>query len=156
MHVSGLPAKNLARSCGQARSDPCSATQSSVYAANWYPAANDGNRDVNSWASTDFQLNPWWSVDFGRSRKIVSATIWNRGDCCQSRLDGFRIWIGDNATYDGQGNTNCYTATTTSHYSSPFTHSFTCVGRGRYFFVQLPTSNYLSLAEVEVLESGFT
>ena len=145
--------RNLARSCGQAGDEQCSTSQSS-YASYWTSTgsglANDGNHDLSSWTHTESLKNSWWRVDFGISQNTVGGTIWNRGDCCPSRLDGFKLWIGDNSEYNGQGNTNCFTATTFEHDESPFTHSFTCIGHGRYFFVHLPSENPLSLAEVEV------
>jgi hypothetical protein len=114
---------------------------------------NDGSTACgNLWVftHTNDETNAWWRVDFGITRLAVGGIIWGRCDYGQSRLDGFRLWIGDSPTYNGQGNTNCYTATTTPHYYSPYTHAFTCVGQGRYFFVHLPKYAALSLTEVQV------
>jgi hypothetical protein len=152
-------AVNLARSCGPARDQPCSTAMSStIVLPNGLPAepslANDGNRAVNSFTHTDEAVDNWWRVDFGIPQIIVGGTIWNRGTCCQERLNGFKLWVGNNLTYNGQGNSNCYTALTKEHVTSPFTHVFSCHGRGRYFFVHLPSQNPLSLAEVEVIDSG--
>ncbi len=146
----------MARSCGPARDQPCITAVTSTYASvNGPPSlVNDGNRAVNSYIATNLAVNNWWRVDFEIPQTIVGGTIWNRGDCCPNRLDGFKLWVGNNLTYNGQGNFNCYTATTMEHDSSPFTHVFSCYGRGRYFFVHLPSNNFLSLAEVEVMNSG--
>ena len=105
---------------------------------------------------TKFEANSWWRVDFGRTRQTLGGLLWGRCDCCQDRLDGFLLWIGDSPTYNGQGNTVCYNATTTEHHTAPFTHAFTCIGQGRYFFVHLPSNlnNPLSLIEVEVQGRG--
>ncbi len=151
-----LPAINLARSCGLARDQQCSTAVSSTYAYLPGPPSwvNDGNRAGTSYISTNLAVNNWWRVDFGIPQTTVGGTIWNRGDCCPERLDGFKLWIGNNLTYNGQGNSNCYTATSKQHDVHPFTHVFSCYGRGRYFFVHLPSNNFLSLAEVEVLDSG--
>ncbi len=151
-----LSAINLARSCGPARDQQCSTTQSSF--SNWAPKtaslANDGNRAVNSFIHTDTAVDNWWRVDFGIPQTTVGGTIWNRGDCCPERLDGFKLWIGNNPTYNGQGNENCYTATTKEHDTRPWTHMFSCYGWGRYFFIHLPSNNPLAFAEVEVLDAG--
>ena len=151
--------KNLARSCGKACNEACSTAQSSEYEDKEGQTmnsdkANDGNQNSNSWTATALMQNNWWRVDFGITRNIAGGTIWVRSDCCTDRLDGFGLWIGNSLTYNGQDNVNCYHATTTQHHSSPFTHLFKCIGSGRYFFVHLPSNNLLSLAEVEVLESG--
>jgi hypothetical protein len=103
---------------------------------------------------TEFSVNAWWRVDFGRTRQTGQGILWGRCDCCQSRLDGFLLWIGDSPTYNGQGNTNCYTATTTEHDLAPYTHTFECIGQGRYFFVHLPKQDALSLIEVQVYARG--
>jgi hypothetical protein len=146
----------LARRCGPGRDQQCSTAVSSTYVLVTGPSslANDGNRAVNSFMHTDKAVDNWWRVDFEIPQTIVGGTIWNRGDCCPERLDGFKLWVGNNLTYNGQGNSNCYTATSTQHDASPFTHVFSCYGRGRYFFVHLPSNDFLTLAEVEVLNSG--
>jgi hypothetical protein len=99
---------------------------------------------------------PWWMVDLGSQRMIGGGTIWNRYDsCCLDRLDGFQIWAGNGGTtYDALDNVNCYTAVTTEHYVSPFTHTFTCPVLGRYVFVVLPSGQCLSMYEVEIYPSG--
>ncbi len=100
-------------------------------------------------------MNPWWRVDLQSTKQVVAGKLWGRTDCCQSLLDGFQIWIGNAATFDGTGNINCFTATSTEHNLLPYTHSFTCNGTGRYVFVTLPgTVRTLSLVEFEVYDSG--
>jgi hypothetical protein len=142
---------NLARSCGEASNEQCSTAQSSDSKhGGTSKVVNDGNKDMFS--HTGYAENPWWRVDFGSTKQIVSGTIWNRADGVEARLDGFKIWIGDSSTYNGPANTNCYTATTTEHDMYPYyTHSFTCFGLGRYFFVHLPKTEWLNMREVEVL-----
>ncbi len=147
---------NLARRCGPARDQQCSTAQSSfsIFAPSTASLANDGNRAGNSYIHTGIAVDNWWRVDFEIPQTVVGGTIWNRGDCCPERLDGFKLWVGDDLTYNGQGNSNCYTATSKQHDTSPYTHVFSCYGRGRYFFVHLPSNNPLSIAEVEILDSG--
>ncbi len=146
--------RNLARSCGATGNQQCGTVQSSTYSNFPSYLGNDGRTTCGydlTFTHTNFDdPDAWWRVDFGITRLAVGGIIWGRCDCCQSRLDGFRLWIGDSPTYNGQGNTNCYTAMTTPHYYSPYTHAFTCVGQGRYFFVHLPSGDALSLIEVQV------
>ena len=143
---------NLARSCGEDNNEQCSTAQSSTDFGGLPQRANDGiTADMSSWTHTRCDENPWWRVDFGSTKQILGGIIWSRAEGFEARLDGFEIWIGDSPTYDGQGNTNCFTATTTEHDTSPYTHSFPCTGLGRYFFVHLPRSECLHMREVEVL-----
>ena len=147
----GSSAVNLTRSCGRDNNEQCSTAQSST-AYQWggpSDVVNDGRLD--SFSHTELDQNPWWRVDFGMTKLIERGTIWNRFGGSEWRLDGFKIWIGDSPTYDGQGNTNCYTATTSAHDAYPYTHSFECTGLGRYFFVHLPKTEFLNMREVEVL-----
>ncbi len=144
---------NLARSCGSAEIEQCSTAQSSTEYSGPPQLANDGIKDA-TFSHTGYDENPWWRVDFGGTKLIAGGTIWNRADQNAMRLDGFKLWIGESPIYNGPGNTNCYTATTTQHGTSPYTHSFACTGWGRYFFVHLPRRDWLHMREVEVLGSG--
>src|SRR6185436_7667194 len=82
------------------------ATQSSTYApAQAAGKAVDGNTDgvFTNAASTNFQANPWWQVDLGSPATVSSVAVWNRTDCCQSRLGDYWIFISD--TPFGPGDT---------------------------------------------------
>ena len=150
---------NLARSCGLAGNSACPANQSSNY---FVPTqsmeastANDGlfPPQNTEFASTNKQADPWWMVDFGSPLAVGSITVYNRVDCCQSRLDGFQIWIGNNSIFDGVGNAMCYSSTAADdmdHDNAPYIQSFACVGEGRYAFVTLPGSQILSLSEIQI------
>ena len=39
--------------------------------------------------------NPWWQVDLGSSVDVTKVKIYNRQDCCQSRLSGATIQLLD-------------------------------------------------------------
>ncbi|XP_038065451.1 neurogenic locus Notch protein-like isoform X38 [Patiria miniata] len=60
--------------------------------------AIDGNRNSNyngrSCSSTKFQRNPFWQVDLQTEHCISKVTVLNRGDCCQSRLQGVLVRAG--------------------------------------------------------------
>jgi hypothetical protein len=76
------------------------ATQSSsLNSASGADAAVDGNTDGNflhgSVSSTDRESGAWWQVDLGSSKTIGSIAIWNRTDCCPSRLSDYWVFLSD-------------------------------------------------------------
>lgn len=40
---------------------------------------------------TKSESNPWWSVDLQAATNVEQVKVWNRADCCQSRLNGFQV-----------------------------------------------------------------
>ena len=70
----------------------------------------DGN--VGSWTSTErWAVTPlnigtvgggggWIQVDLGTSFMVDSITLVGRQDCCQARIDNFRIRVGDETQWD--------------------------------------------------------
>jgi hypothetical protein len=130
------------------------ATQSSTLAG----PGNDGlpqeasraiNGDTNGdWASgkithTESELFPWWQVTLGHGANPVdSINVWNRTDCCASRLDLFNIYLLKNGSvvWSSLGN----------HPGAP--ESILQVGGivGDTVRIQLNKADYLSLAEVQV------
>jgi hypothetical protein len=121
--------------------------------------AVDGNTDGNffdgSVTATNLDPNSWWQVDLGVSTAISSVTIFNRTDCCGSRLGDYWVFVSD--TPFGPSDTPTSLAarpgTFASHQTTAPNPSATIgVGaQGRYVRVQLSTANYLSLAEVQVI-----
>lgn len=89
------------------------ATQSDQYEHIFGMASNaiDGNHNPNfgvgSCSHTDEQRDPWWRVDLLESYVITSITVTNRGDCCEDRLNGLEIHIGNSLNDDGLGNPKC-------------------------------------------------
>lgn len=79
------------------------ATQSSTFGLPTAVAASaaDGNKDGDffhgSVASTsDNSTNqPWWQVDLGAAAKINAINVWNRTDCCSSRLTNYHIFVSN-------------------------------------------------------------
>src|SRR4029079_3538768 len=76
------------------------ATQSSTYAFSPDPSvAVDGNTDGHyfhgSVTATNAELGAWWQLDLRSSLPITSVTIWNRTDCCASRLGAFWVFVSD-------------------------------------------------------------
>ena len=56
-------------------------------------AAVDGNTDGQffdgSVTATNPDTNAWWQVDLGASATVDSVVVWNRTDCCGSRLGDY-------------------------------------------------------------------
>ncbi|NQT37763.1 MAG: discoidin domain-containing protein, partial [Planctomycetes bacterium] len=129
-----------------------SAFQSSLNNGGVPERAIDGNMD-GRWSSgsvthTTNESQPWWRVDLAESQEIHSLSLWNRTDCCGDRLSNFRVSVLDDAMievwgadyFSGGGQPN-----PTLDIDLPGGLS------GRHVQVQLLGTNFLSLAEVEVL-----
>jgi F5/8 type C domain len=122
-------------------------------------AAVDGNTDGDYWdgsvSHTDEGTNAWWQVDLGASSTIHTINIWNRTDCCNSRLSDYWVFVSDtpfNAS-DTPSTLQNRSGTWGSHQTSlpnPSTVIDTGGVQGRYIRVQLSGTNYLALAEVQV------
>jgi hypothetical protein len=130
------------------------ASQSSTYTANGvsYGAdrAVDGNTDGNfangSVSHTNSELNPWWQVDLGTSQLIGSVDVWNRTDCCGTRLSNWVVKVSDTGT--DWDNPKWTSATFTQAAGSP---TYVRVAQtGRYVRVQILGTNSLHMAEVQV------
>lgn len=134
------------------------AQQSSVgYGGNPMRAV-DGNTNGNyyghSVTHTASQNQAWWQVDLGKKSQIKSIRVWNRTDCCPERLSKFYVLVSDSpmtsnnlqAVLSQPGVWNKYFE------GAAATPSEISVNRsGQYIRIQLSGTNYLSLAEVEVL-----
>ncbi|XP_013883757.1 fucolectin [Austrofundulus limnaeus] len=135
------------------------ATQSQLYRAEWSAfaiASNaiDGNRDSTffdgSCTHTQTMLNPWWRVDLLDRYVIDHVVITNRGDCCEERISGAQIRIGDSLKDNGIANTLVATISSIPAGGSQ-TIEFSPAVEGRYVVVVNPGSNkILTLCEVEV------
>jgi hypothetical protein len=137
------------------------ATQSSTlpgYASAGAGSAVDGNSDGSfgdgSVTATNLDGNAWWQVDLGSSTAIGSIAIWNRTDCCGTRLSDYWVFVSDTpfGAADTPGTLQFRAGTWSSHQTSAPNPSTTIVAgtQGRYLRVQLTNAGYLSLAEVQV------
>ncbi|XP_043101435.1 uncharacterized protein LOC122349455 [Puntigrus tetrazona] len=130
------------------------AAQSSTY-PQFGAAENavDGNRQsihaLGSCSVTNGDRDPWWRVDLGDVYRVTRVSVTNRGDCCEKRIEGIQIRIGN--SLDNNGNNNELAANvgvvplggTKSFEFKPM--------KGRYVNLFLPGRNeYLTLCEVEV------
>ncbi len=96
----------------------------------------------------------WWDVDLINISEISDIHIWNRQDCCSSRLSDFHIFVSDvpfegntlesSLNQAGVGNF-FFTGAVGSDAVVPINRS------GRYIRIQLTSTDVLSLAEVEII-----
>ena len=100
------------------------------------------------------RFQPWWEVDLGSIELIDEIIIWNRTDCCTTRLSNFRVLVseqpfGDRSLAELEADSSILSLSIDALDGPTETLS---IGRvGRYVRVQLAGTNYLSLAEVEVM-----
>jgi hypothetical protein len=116
----------------------------------------DGILDDCSVAHTDAGPNPWWQVDLGGSFIVSSIVIWNRTDCCGDRLGDYWLFLSDTpfTATEVPATLQARVATWSSHQTiAPNPSGTIAVGgaQGRYVRVQLSGTNYLNLAEVQVM-----
>jgi hypothetical protein len=137
------------------------ATQSSTLVPGFTDASKavDGNTDgVYADASlthTNLDANAWWEVDLGSSATVSSIVVWNRMDCCGSRLNDYWVFVSNTpfVSTDTPATLQSRAGTWSSHQTvipSPSTTITVPSAQGRYVRVQLSGTNYLSLAEVQV------
>ncbi|XP_077147958.1 fucolectin-like [Ranitomeya variabilis] len=115
--------------------------------------AIDGNLDSDfshgSCSHTDGDFSPWWRVDLLKSYRINRITITNRNDCCEERLNGAEILVGDSLYNNGNNNPRCAVVTTIPRGA---TKVFLCHDMvGRYVNVIVRgRKEYLHMCEVQV------
>ncbi|XP_067250481.1 uncharacterized protein [Chanodichthys erythropterus] len=113
--------------------------------------AVDGNKESNymlgSCTHTD-GIDPWWRVDLKEVHRVTRVSITNRGDCCEERIEGAQIRIGNSLENNGNDNE---LAATVEHILPGGTETFEFKPvKGRYVNIFLPGNKYLSLCEVQV------
>jgi hypothetical protein len=134
------------------------ATQSSTYAGAAASRAVNGDTNGvwsgNSLSCTASGFQPWWQVDLGGLHDINAIDIWNRTDGCQDRLDDFYVFVSDTPfTSNTVAGTLAQEGIWSRHVvgiPSPVMLMW-AETKGRYIRIQLADTNYLTLAEVQVL-----
>ena len=131
------------------------ATQSSTGYGGVPMRAVDGNTNGNyssgSITHTNNESEAWWQVDIGGVYDIDTIKVYNRTGCCSNRLNNSYVMVSntpfpaDLAGAQGTANWSGYI-----NLAQP-QNTFPVGVQGRYVRVQLVGSNYLSLAEVEVM-----
>jgi hypothetical protein len=129
------------------------AEQSSTYSSN-YPASYAVDDDLDDYAGTKTEAQPWWQVDAGASYPIEQIAIYNRADCCAERLADYYVFVSDtpfaSTSLSGTlAQPGVWSVHETGQAGRPTTID---VGRtGRYVRIQLAGTNQLALAEAQVL-----
>ncbi len=113
----------------------------------------DGNWAANSVTHTESTANPWWQADLGSVQALHALRVWNRTDCCGDRLSNFQVFV---STTDMSGRSSAQLLADPAVFRTQFTGAvgrsalLNLKTRGRYVRIQLPGTNYLSLAEAQV------
>jgi len=120
--------------------------------------AVDGNTDGSfpngSVTHTLSDAEAWWEVDLEGIFDIETINVWNRTDGSQSRLSNYYVLVSDAPFVSQDLSTTLSQPGVTAYFESTQAGSPTgiAVGRsGRYVRVQLSGTNFLHIAEVEVL-----
>ncbi|KAL1272054.1 hypothetical protein QQF64_031070, partial [Cirrhinus molitorella] len=104
---------------------------------------------AGSCSVTNADKDPWWRVDILDVYRVTRVIITNRGDCCERRIEGIQIRIGN--SLENNGNNNELAATVGPiPLGDTKTFEFKPI-KGRCVNIFLPGRNeYLTLCEVEV------
>jgi fibronectin type 3 domain-containing protein len=108
---------------------------------------------------TNFDANAWWQVDLGVVQSIQTIQVYNRTDCCQTRLSNYYVFVSDAAFASTDLNTTLNQAGVSSYFQAAQAGSPTTVTvnrTGRYVRVQLLGTDYLHMAEVQVWGTAAT
>ncbi|MGB0865563.1 MAG: pre-peptidase C-terminal domain-containing protein [Granulosicoccaceae bacterium] len=139
------------------------ASQSSSYPGGNAEKAIDTNTNglwsAGSVTHTNNQNQPWWQVDLGEVKAIETVELFNRSDCCSSRLNNVYVFISEepisgSTVSQAQAQNNVQTVRFPGTVGAKTTLQVN--GVGRYVRVQLGQQGILSLAEVKVLGSAPT
>ncbi|MEM7294601.1 MAG: discoidin domain-containing protein, partial [Pseudomonadota bacterium] len=108
----------------------------------------DGNGNVTH---TDFDNEAWWQIDLGSVVDIDRIVLWNRTDCCTSRLANFDVLVSDApfASFDNAA-TRAQSGVSTYHSAGQagVQHTVSVDRSARYVRVQLRNQQILSLAQI--------
>lgn len=119
----------------------------------------DGINTNNSITHTNEDLEAWWEVDLGQSYYLDSVRLWNRTDCCGERLSDFYLLVSEEPfasqelqpTISQSGVRAYYFEGEAQIYENLMTRA-----NGQFVRIQLSGTNFLSLAEVQILGTPLT
>lgn len=118
-------------------------------------AANDGlfNGNYPMITHTDGSAAPtFWQVDLGSTKPVDQIVLWNRLDCCQERLTNFHVSVLDGGDVELWGQ-DFYTAGGNVGVNEVINPPVGTAGnKVKVSLLSNPGGQYLSLAEVEVLD----
>ena len=101
----------------------------------------DGNNAKNSVSHTLESAAPWWMVDLGSIQDVGTVRIYNRTDCCGSRLSNFTVSVSSDGASWGE---YMYPGVAGADVEVPVNRS------ARWVKIRLNGSGILSLAEVQI------
>ncbi|XP_072046576.1 uncharacterized protein [Amphiura filiformis] len=107
----------------------------------------------HNWAALRFEVvgcdndRQWWTVDMEESWCVGKVAIYNRVDCCSSRLDGAVIRVGSNSAFEN--NLECESSVSSEQIQGSQIIEIECNLQGRYLSVELPLDKRLALCEVK-------
>ena len=133
-----------------------SASQSSTGFGGVASRAVDGNTSgvwrqgtVTHTGSGDTQA--WWGASFAEPSSVATIELWNRTNCCSSRLADFYVFLSDSPFASTDVTETLEDPDVWSYYHAGAVGEFVSVPvnvTGQYVRVQLTGSGYLSLAEL--------
>jgi F5/8 type C domain len=138
------------------------ASQSSTGFGGIAARGNDNNTNGDYFGGSSVmhtlsEVRPWWQVNLGSQRLVNSVEVYNRIDCCASRLTGFWIVVSANplpATYSAAVLTApgvSYQTYTGGAFVAPQTLTFPGGAIGQYVRLWSQNTDYLHVAEVRVI-----
>lgn len=125
-------------------------------AASAVDGSTNGNFANGSVTNTNLDAYAWWQVDLGFSATIGSIVIWNRTDCCGSRLRDYWVFVSESPFSAAEtplslpGRSDVWSSHQTV-VPNPSVSITTGSVRGRHVRVQLSGTDYLNMAEVQVM-----
>ena len=146
---------DYARACGAQQNTACLAAQTTTYSNNYAAdgasVALDNSLSTSTHTACCGYTNPCWRVDLGKTVLIQALTLTGRQDCCYIRSASFAVYVGDS---DDMEDMTKHEVCVFNQPALPQTGSryVECERPlyGRYVYVYLPTSEYLSLGDVKV------
>ena len=123
-----------------------SSTAAGARASRAVDDSTDGDFANGSVTHTTSDLDAWWEVDLGSPRQIEWIDIWNRTDCCGSRLSSYYVLVSDSPS--PQPGAAAFEQFEASQAGTPTAVSVGLIGR--YVRIQKTGQGPLSLAEVQV------
>jgi hypothetical protein len=122
--------------------------------------AVDGNTSgvysQGSVTHTNNNIEAWFQVDLGRRMDIGLIKIFNRTDCCSSRLSNVNVFVSDVDMSERNVTSLINDPSIDKAFiagAASALEEIGSIGSGRFVKIQLSGTNYLSLAEVEVYEA---
>ncbi|MEM6630472.1 MAG: discoidin domain-containing protein [Bacteroidota bacterium] len=137
-------------------------SQSSIYGNKGPEYAVDGDKrgDNATWTNpnithTNNDNEAWWEVDLGAVYEIDEVSYWGRTDCCKDRLENAYVMVSNTPFTSNDLQVNLAKSGVESTFVSDYPNNSKTVSfeqvPARYVRIQLLGTNYLSLAEVEVM-----